>query len=129
MRETQNHKSISHLPSAARWMTCVGLYFANSAFVAAASLKPEAIRGSRHTVDYAFTYRRSPSRELAKIQVSPGFLPKREPSGSVSITYLIAWPTRPLPPVTSTILGMLISRGIVDEEVEEDKMRDTTGRV
>ena len=43
---------------------------------------------------------RSPSLELAKIQVSPGFLPNREPSGSVLITCSIAFPTSPEPPVT-----------------------------
>lgn len=45
-------------------------------------------------------YLKSPSDEEAKIHVSPGFLPKREPSGSLSMTYLMAWPTRPVPPVT-----------------------------
>lgn len=43
---------------------------------------------------------RSPSLELAKIQVSPGFLPNREPSGSVLITCSMALPTSPEPPVT-----------------------------
>lgn len=51
---------------------------------------------------------RSPSDDLAKIQVSPGLFPKRDPSGSVSITCLMACPTRPLPPVTSTtVLDMV----------------------
>jgi hypothetical protein len=45
---------------------------------------------------------RSPSLELAKIQVSPGFFPNREPSGSVLITCSMALPTSPDPPVTST---------------------------
>jgi len=43
---------------------------------------------------------RSPSLELAKIHVSPGFLPNREPSGSVLITCSMAFPTSPEPPVT-----------------------------
>ena len=45
---------------------------------------------------------RSPSLELAKIQVSPGFFPYREPSGSVLITCSMAFPTSPEPPVTRT---------------------------
>lgn len=45
---------------------------------------------------------RSPSLELAKIQVSPGFFPNREPSGSVLITCSMAFPTSPEPPVTRT---------------------------
>ena len=53
---------------------------------------------------------RSPSLELAKIQVSPGFLPKREPSGSVLITCSMAFPTSPEPPVTriTSPLAMII---------------------
>ena len=43
---------------------------------------------------------RSPSLELANTHVSPGFLPKRELAGSVSMMCLIALPTRPVPPVT-----------------------------
>lgn len=43
---------------------------------------------------------RSPSDDVANIHVSPSFLPKRDPAGSVSITCLIACPMRPVPPVT-----------------------------
>ena len=45
---------------------------------------------------------RSPSLELAKIQVSPGFFPNFDPSGSVLITCSMAFPTSPEPPVTRT---------------------------
>jgi hypothetical protein len=47
-------------------------------------------------------YLRSASRELAKIHFSPGCFPNRDPCGSFSITYSMAFPTRPVPPVTST---------------------------
>lgn len=53
-------------------------------------------------------YLRSASRELAKIHFSPGSFPKRDPSGSCSITYSMALPTRPVPPVTSTTAGMVV---------------------
>jgi hypothetical protein len=45
---------------------------------------------------------RSPSDELAKIQVSFGSFPYFEPTGSVSIIYCMAFPTSPVPPVTRT---------------------------
>lgn len=48
------------------------------------------------------THLRSPSDEPANIHVSPGSFPKRDPSGSDSMMCLIACPTRPVPPVTST---------------------------
>jgi hypothetical protein len=52
---------------------------------------------------------KSPSDELANTQVSPGLFPKRDPSGSVSITCFIACPTRPVPPVTKiTALDMVV---------------------
>ena len=55
---------------------------------------------------------RSPSLELAKIQVSPGFFPYREPSGSVLITCSMAFPTSPEPPVTRTtsLVAMIVKR-------------------
>jgi len=53
-------------------------------------------------------YRRSPSAELAKIQRSPAFLPKREPSGSVLMTCSIALPTSPVPPVTRITSVMVV---------------------
>jgi hypothetical protein len=56
-------------------------------------------------------YRRSPSPERAKTQVSPARLPKREPSGSVSITCWIAAPTSPLPPVTRITSGIVHEGG------------------
>ena len=59
----------------------------------------------------ACAHLRSPSDEEAKTHVSPGFLPNREPWGSVSITCWIAFPTRPVPPVTKMT-------DIVDEGTE-----------
>ena len=50
---------------------------------------------------------RSPSEELAKIQVSPGFLPNLEPSGSVLTIHSMPFPTKPVPPVTSTTSGIV----------------------
>ena len=83
-------------------MTCVGLYFSNNLRVASISLIatrqrefPLRLGTWRERLDF-----RSPSLELAKIQVSPGFFPNREPSGSVLITCSMAFPTRPEPPVT-----------------------------
>jgi len=85
-------------------MTCVGLYFSNNLRVASMSLKatdqfqcPWWLGTWTERLDF-----RSPSLELAKIQVSPGFFPYREPSGSVLITCSMAFPTSPEPPVTRT---------------------------
>ena len=50
---------------------------------------------------------KSPSEELAKIQVSPGFLPNLEPSGSELMMKSMPFPTKPVPPVTSTTSGMV----------------------
>lgn len=51
---------------------------------------------------------KSPSDDDANIHVSPSFLPKRDPAGSVSITYWMALPIRPVPPVTSITSGMML---------------------
>ena len=51
---------------------------------------------------------RSASEDEANIHVSPGRLPKREPAGSVSMTWRIAWPTRPVPPVTRITSGIAV---------------------
>ena len=56
---------------------------------------------------------RSPSEEPAKIQVSPGFLPNLEPSGSVLMMKSMPFPTKPVPPVTSTTSG-IIDIGLVE---------------
>lgn len=62
---------------------------------------------------------RSPSLELAKIQVSPGFFPNREPSGSVLITFSMALPTSPEPPVTRITSPLVM----IVEELQESVVR------
>ena len=70
-------------------------------------------QNKKHTNrDGGKAYFKSPSEERAKIHVSPSFLPNLLPTGSVSMMYLIASPTRPLPPVTRITDG-----GAMDEVV------------
>ncbi len=61
----------------------------------------------RLMIRYGMPYRRSPSFDVANIQVSFECLPKRDSAGSVSITCLIPCPTRPLPPVTRMTFDMM----------------------
>lgn len=70
------------------------------------------------------SYLRSASEELEKIQVSPGFCPKRDPSGSVFMICSIALPTRPVPPVTSTTVGIVSSVEWIDLKTAKDDIID-----
>ena len=85
---------------------------------------PRQSDGWRGRLDF-----RSPSLELAKIQVSPGFFPNREPSGSVLITCSMAFPTSPEPPVTriTSPLAMIVEETNVGEVDREWSIRSCAG--
>jgi len=51
---------------------------------------------------------RSPWEELANIQVSPSLLANLDPLGSVLMMCSIAFPTSPVPPVTSITVAMTL---------------------
>lgn len=53
------------------------------------------------------TYLRSASDDPTKNHSSPSCFPKGEFAGSVSITYLMPCPTRPVPPVTRTLTDIV----------------------
>lgn len=53
---------------------------------------------------------KSASDRLANIQTSFDFFPNLDPSGSVAITCWIAFPTRPVPPVTRTTASICTQR-------------------
>ena len=74
-------------------------------------------RGSEHA------HLKSASLDDAKIQVSPGFLPNLEPSGSVSMTYWMALPTRPEPPVTRIVDISATQKTMREDVVGERGMR------
>lgn len=81
---------------AAKWMTCVGRYLSKISLVAAGSLLNAIVKISTPAYFLKFNYFKSPSFELKKMNSSSGL-------GFSRVTFWIALPTKPLPPVTKII--------------------------
>ena len=100
---------------AARWITCVGLYFSNIAAVDAGSHKSASYAWKRHRSVSHFS-RPSPRRSLVHVFERRDARSSRRTSRTLdeanihssfsgrspAMTSRMALPTRPLPPVTST---------------------------
>ena len=79
--------------------------------IKSAPIPPGVVVGSNNA------HLRSPSLELANTQVSPVFFPNLEFSGSVLTTCSMAFPTRPVPPVTRMTVDIVVYMflfGVVD---------------